>query len=488
MKTLTKPARHLVITGLTAILLSVYAAHGQSLEGGPVALYELDGTGQDSSGNGNHGALTDVVWTEDRSGEAGRACSFNGTSSVITVPHSTTVDIHGTQSLTVAAWIKATAPLRNGETIVGKWGMGFREDDQYFLWLTEEGCPVFIVSDGSHEEQCISSDPIQAGRWHHVTGVFDHGAQHIRLYLDGRLVVDRAVAMSIQSVPVPLRIGQIGAPENAFEGAIDDVRIYDRALSTREVQDLVGTQSGPIAHWEMRQSTPGFVEDVSGNGHSAQVFGTPVFGFASEIGHPFVRFQGASTYLEVPHSDELNLPGDWTFAFWVLQERSLPNQIVLNKVRAYHDDEGGYRLWLGEAPDYAVAVSKYMQFAANPWVKSGSVLPPLWHHVAVTHSSAGNETTFYVDGAMSSVESLPSFQPGNPYDLLVGATKEEDETTINPHTAAFFALADLRIYDRALESEEVAHLIHRTRAYYRCDDDEEQTVKDSAPEGSGTAY
>jgi len=56
MKTLTKPARHLVITGLTAILLSVYAAHGQSLEGGPVALYELDGNGQDSSGNGNHWA------------------------------------------------------------------------------------------------------------------------------------------------------------------------------------------------------------------------------------------------------------------------------------------------------------------------------------------------------------------------------------------------------------------------------------------------
>ncbi len=469
--------------GINQVFTVTQAAASDPSPGGLVALYHLDGTGEDSSGNGNHGDLTDVVWTDDRSGEAGRACSFNGTSSVITVPHSTTVDIHGTQSLTLAAWINAAFPLRSGETIVAKWGMGSREDDQYLLWLTGEGYLTFVISNGSQEEQVISSEAVGAGAWHHVAGVFDHGAQRMRLYLDGRLLEEKDVTMSIQSVQVPLRIGQFGSAENTFQGAIDEVRIYDRALSTQEIQHLIAPVRGPIAHWEMRQSTVGFVADISGNGHSAQVFGSPVFGFATEIGCPFVRFQGASTYLQVPHSDELNLPGDWTVAFWVLQERSRPNQIVLNKVRAYHDDEGGYRLWLGEAPDYVVAVSKFIQSGSNPWVKGGSVPPPLWHHVAVTHESAGDKTAFYIDGVLSSVESLPAFEPGNPYDLLIGATKEEDETTINPHTAAHFGLADLRIYDRALASEEVAQLLHRNRAYYRFDDDEGQTVKDSVPGG-----
>lgn len=480
------PARSGAITvsgqGINWVFTVSQTAASEPAPHGLVALYQLDGTAEDGSGNGSHGELTDVVWADDRNGVAGQACGFNGVASVITVPHSASLDVHGTQSLTVAAWIKAQAP-HNGETIVAKWGMDFREDDQFMLHLTEEGYPTFMVSDGSHEELVVSAVAVRAGVWHQVSGVFDYGAQRMQIYLDGQLMGDKAVTVSIQSVPVQLRIGQFGAPDNAFEGLIDEVRIYDRALTTQEIRNLVQPERGPIAHWEMQQSTPGFVVDVSGNGHSAQVFGDPIFGFASEIGHPFVRFQGPSTYLQVPHDDELNLPGDWTFAFWVLQEQSHPNQIVINKVRAYHDIEAGYRLWLGEAPDYVVAVSKYIQSGGNPWVKGGYLPPPLWHHVAVTHDSATDKTTFYVDGYASSEDVLASFGTGNAYDLLIGATKEEDETTINPHTAAYFGLADLRMYDRALAPDEVVQLLDRNRAYYGFGKDQGASVKDSAPGG-----
>lgn len=80
------------------------------------------------------------------------ACACNGASSVVTVPDTTAAEIHGNQSLTIALWIKPEAPVRSGETLVARWGLGFREDDQYMLHLSDGGHVVFVVSDGSHEE------------------------------------------------------------------------------------------------------------------------------------------------------------------------------------------------------------------------------------------------------------------------------------------------------------------------------------------------
>ncbi|MCZ7640060.1 MAG: LamG domain-containing protein [Verrucomicrobia bacterium] len=205
-----------------------------------VVHYPLDGSAEDASGNDKHGVLTDVVAVADRHGVPGKACAFNGTSSVVTVPDTTAADIHGNQSLSIALWIKPEAPVRSGETLVARWGMGFREDDQYMLHLSDGGHVVFVVSDGSHEEWVMSSVPIRAGVWQHVAAVFDHAAQRMELFLDGESVGAKAVSINIQSVPVPLRLGQIGAAENAFLGAMDEVRLYNRPLSAQDIRDQVG--------------------------------------------------------------------------------------------------------------------------------------------------------------------------------------------------------------------------------------------------------
>jgi len=213
---------------------------------GLIAGYEFNGNANDVSGNGNDGVVSGPVLTTDRFGADNSAYSFNGGSSVITAG---SVLSHGQSTISVSAWFYRTTPLPNSYTSnivnqadVNGDGAGF----SLMLKETTGGNSRvrFLWNDQIGGRSDVSTGEVEYLAWNHVVGVYDGNVQAI--YLNGALVGSVPNQGAITFPSNPFRIGHEDRPEVAgFAGKIDDVYIYDRALSASEVQTLFSSVPEP---------------------------------------------------------------------------------------------------------------------------------------------------------------------------------------------------------------------------------------------------
>lgn len=203
--------------------LGLVAAYGFDEASGSNAL--------DASGNGNHGVLANV--TRSATGRFGGALSFSSRDSMVTVPSSATLDL--TTGMTLAAWVNPAARQQRFQSIVTK------ERPGGLAYALHASSPAGRVSStlslGSANRTLQGGSPLPAGIWSHLTATYDGSNQ--RLYVNGVQVASRASTGTLPTSASPLRIGNDGVLSGrAFSGMIDEVRVYDRALSQGDVVSL----------------------------------------------------------------------------------------------------------------------------------------------------------------------------------------------------------------------------------------------------------
>jgi hypothetical protein len=209
---------------------------------GLVAAYHFnEGAGatvQDSSGNGNAGNLSNVTWTT--AGRFGSALTFNGTSSWVTVADAASLDL--TTGMTLEAWVNPTVQPSGWRTIVAKERTG---GVAYFMHgsSSSQNRPGTGVYVANGERQLIGGTRLAANTWVYLAATYDGINQ--RLFVNGVQVASRAQTGPIAVSASPLRIGGNGAWGEYFQGRIDEVRIYNRALSQAEIQTDMNTAVGP---------------------------------------------------------------------------------------------------------------------------------------------------------------------------------------------------------------------------------------------------
>ena len=207
---------------------------------GLVAYYPFDeGTGAvaaDHSGNGLHGVVVSATWT---AGIDGTALAFGGEEAWVDLGDPDDLDIDS--ALTLEAWIAVHASTEDHQVIIGK----FYEDDvyrkTYLLELQPDGQTVqmpigeSVVGDGY--SPAASTIPVEFGRWVHVAGTYDGSTA--RIYVGGLETDTYATtgAIPVTSAPVFIGAHDSSGDRNGFQGAIDEVRIYRRALSPGEILD-----------------------------------------------------------------------------------------------------------------------------------------------------------------------------------------------------------------------------------------------------------
>jgi PKD repeat protein len=203
--------------------------------GGLVAAYAFnEGSGLavgDSSGLGHAGVASGPTWTS--TGRFGRALSFDGVDDWVTVPGFPRLDL--ATGMTLMAWIYPTASS-GARDIVVKEGPGV---DIYNLYHRNwRGLPEANVFVGG-ENRTSEGPELPANAWTHVAGTYD-GAT-LRLYLNGVLTSSAAFSGPIPGSTGPLRIGGNSMWGEFFRGVIDEVWVFDRALSAAEIQQLMNT-------------------------------------------------------------------------------------------------------------------------------------------------------------------------------------------------------------------------------------------------------
>jgi hypothetical protein len=177
----------------------------------------------DASGNGNNGTISGATWTT--SGKYGNALMFNGTSALVTVNDSNSLDL--TTGMTLEAWLYPTA-LEGWRDVITK-----GTDDIYHLTgSSDDSTPALGGTFSPSVLRGTSSLPLNA--WTHLAGTYD--GTTMRLYVNGVQVSSQAQTGLIQTSTAALTMGGDALHGQYFAGLIDEVRIYNRALSVAEIQ------------------------------------------------------------------------------------------------------------------------------------------------------------------------------------------------------------------------------------------------------------
>jgi hypothetical protein len=190
-----------------------------------VAYYTLDNNVQDSSGNNLNGTIAGNPTYV--TGVAGMALSLDGVDDYVNCGNDARFDI--TEQITLAAWVN-TADAGNGENnpFVGK------GDHTYAIKHSANDELQFFIYDGAWFTANVNVDSSFDGDWQFVAGTYD--GSELKLYINGGVGAVRAHVGTIETRTHNLTIGTNSEATGRFyNGAIDDVRIYNRALSEGEI-------------------------------------------------------------------------------------------------------------------------------------------------------------------------------------------------------------------------------------------------------------
>jgi len=201
---------------------------------GLIAYYPFNGNANDESGYGNNGTINGATAVADKSGKASSAYSFDGYTKYINVKNGAILG--SSANFTVAAWVKwdGGGPAAAFEEIYCEGS----SNDIIDLCLVD-GVPEFIVL-GSSWVTLKAPAAITVNTWHYIAAVLQSGVGG-KIYVDGQLAGTDTNMLPAGQLPYETDIGRFvgNGGSRYFSGVIDEVRVYNRALSPSEVQ-LIG--------------------------------------------------------------------------------------------------------------------------------------------------------------------------------------------------------------------------------------------------------
>jgi len=208
-----------------------------------VANYPFRGDASDVSGNGNHGEVFGATLTENRDGEPDSAYGFDGQDDHIDVPHSDTLDLE--DEISIAAWVYIHAFATNMQVVQKD---GLTTPHVYAMPIISSSEPIHtgrkprsfgleLTLDGQFKNKFFSNTQLETQRWYFLAATYNGG--QVDLYLNGNLDSSHITSGTIEVNDRPLGIGYFKNEYRDFmSGIIDELRIYNRALSEPEIQVL----------------------------------------------------------------------------------------------------------------------------------------------------------------------------------------------------------------------------------------------------------
>jgi glucose/arabinose dehydrogenase/PKD repeat protein len=232
-------AHEIVAPSSPTTFTATYEADPTPTPTGLVAAFGFnEGTGSeaaDSSPEGNMGTLSGAAWAA--AGRFGGALSFDGLNDWVTVADDPSLDM--TTALTMEAWVRPSAVASGHRTVVMKERPGGHAWTLYSTYAAPRA-EVYVAG----YRGASGTAPLPAGTWAHLAGTVSGGS--VRLYVNGTLVKTTALPGPLTSTDSPLRIGGNSYwTKEYFAGLIDEVRVYNRALSAAEIQADMNTAVAP---------------------------------------------------------------------------------------------------------------------------------------------------------------------------------------------------------------------------------------------------
>ncbi|MBI4034178.1 MAG: prepilin-type N-terminal cleavage/methylation domain-containing protein [Candidatus Brennerbacteria bacterium] len=192
----------------------------------------------DASGLANTGTLTNgPIWATAPNCKAGNCLSFDGTDDYVSVAHNSVFNLP--KEITLSAWIKLDSVTSEVAREIIIKGDSSVHPIPFDLRVRTDGSVEFDQSQGgSFQTQIIGTTVLSAGQWYHIVATNDNS--NAKVYINGVLEgTDSSPATDVTTDGEAIGIGARGENvANYFDGHIDEVRIYNRALSATEISNL----------------------------------------------------------------------------------------------------------------------------------------------------------------------------------------------------------------------------------------------------------
>ncbi len=485
--------KNLLLTAAACIGFAA-ASLGQTLPAylpsdGLVGWWPFNGNANDESGNGNDGTVSGAVLTSDRFGNANSAYDFNPLSSTITT---SLLGPTGRNPRSVSLWFSLDIENTSNDqwVMMGYGGNSVFEGFALSIWNN----PNFGLSVDIGASYMVYG-PCPIGSYHHLVATYDSSdgntLQAVKMYLDGMLLGDVIENNGVFTINTGnfnnVRFGPGDSPISdlqTFKGSLDDIGIWNRALSQEEITALYtgepvnppttcnplpsNLQNGLVGYWPFC----GNANDESGNGNDGTVNGAVLANDRFDNSGNSYSFEGNQTII-IPHNESLNLASNFSLSLWynptIVQDPAVdllikgPNDYIGRPYYLRH--HGNTNEFQGLAFRHATGV-----FPAAPSIEVSSSLPSIneWHHIAISINDS--LTSLYVDGLLKDTSLFTGLQGiQNNEALRIGGGYYQYNGRLD----------DIGIWNRALTADEVQQLYTLNACTFTVYDTTHVTVYDT---------
>ena len=444
------------------------------------AAYTFDGNLNDLSGNYNITTAYDYTFKYDGTptnvdfGAGGKSlygARFNGLNSS-SRSKITTTGLPTYNNFSISFWMNSQDLVSDADILMGT-------SDSYvsnvgfglYTGIPDNGIN-WVVCNGSSRHD-ITASGLQPNQWQHIVITQNISNNEKKIYVNGSLSATSTNSINVTGATYSLIIGGYSGYNNsAYTGSIDQVRIFNKALSSSEVSKLYGNGAGEIA-CKYTATTTDIAYPIANAAYYKLDNNSKDLSRTSGKFNEGAIFNGNSSRIELPSISQLpsnsNNTNNFTFSCWVkstterLNNGGGSNPIFQNNVGSYQfigfggNDNGNFPN--GKIFYYTYGGSGYH----NSWViTNNSYADGQWHHVVVTdeyNSGSNNRTrTIYVDGAQKDQDTVDK----NFFNSSATNPTMGDSTgTGNRH--ADIDLDQVRIFNKAISPSEVTTLYNETK-------------------------
>ena len=366
----------------------------------------------------------------------GNALRFDGIDDYVEVSDSPSLRF-GSDSFTVELWVKSSVAQTHASAIK-------RNGGKYYLGLRWTTHGIFALNDGASEISVEGTTNIIDGKWHLLVAVCRRETQLSEIYVDGDFENEEDISSLGDISPTgALWIARGYYGSEYQNGTIDEVRIYNRALSPEEVAEhyngIFNDESGLVLHLPFSEGRSGRTLDKSGYNNHGTIHGAE---WVNKVTGG-LRFDGVDDYVEVSNAPSLNFGAIDSFSIEAWIKTTVGNRRIVRK-RVYPKC---YSLFLSDEE-----LRFEIQSTAGDWqhiIGTKSLIDGVFHHIVVVRNKVDGKLYLYVDGVSDAPPSNDlTGDLTNTGDVFIGSTEIITEV--------FDGIIDkIRVYKRILNADEI---------------------------------
>jgi hypothetical protein len=426
-----------------------YSYQKPDLVNGLVGWWPLtDETAQDYSGSGNDGTVNGPT-----TGVAGRggiqAMSFDGTDDQINTDNN--IFANGTD-FTLSVWIYPRNVSNNQQIYLEE--VNATDNPAVSMSIANSGSGLIECGFSDSGTTVRDSASISANNWYHYVSTWDSSSQTLTQYLNGTVPTSQGGGANFEGVTFPPIIGSARpGGKNNIDAVISDVRVYNRTLSSSEVQTLyewgnidvarpAGPNDGGVSYYSFNSSN---ANDQWGT-NDGTVSGATYVSNGGPRNDGAYDFDGSNDYIDFGSIDFQSL-GTFSQSVWVNVDSTGSNAFYVNNGGASNTNTAIYENGsAGEIQFYLQTDSE----TVRPFFPVSELTTDVWYNFVQTWD--GSTVKSYVNGELVDTETTSSSTLASTSGPYVAGARDDGSGATDG------TIDEIRVYNRALTPSEVHKL------------------------------